>query len=260
MTLDVNGFLDDDIQTWIEKHRTENQALFDTCHEINRIGQTHLFRLNIHSGDIQDVLLALLLVRALSSFQGSLLLIERGMLYEAKVLLRTHIELLFRIKAVADEPEIATAYVLEDEIHRRRFINKFKKLQDSISDEDGGMGLDALLEGIDQSIKDNEIKPLQAQWFAHKAELNDLYNSAYSVFSSSVHANVRDLQECVVTDDEGNITEFLYGPDVGNLAPLLLTGGETMILILVSISKVFDLSLDDRLGELHEELRQQFSG
>ena len=66
MSINENGFLDDDIQSWITKHRKENKPLFDICHEVNQIAQTHLFKLNVHHNMVQEILVALLFVRALS--------------------------------------------------------------------------------------------------------------------------------------------------------------------------------------------------
>lgn len=257
MSIEQNGFLDGDIKTWIEKHRIDHRKLFDICLEANRVAQTHLYKLNIHSKDVQGILIGLLFIKALSSFQGSILLIERGMLAEGKILLRTLLEVLFRIGAISKSREIAQAYVLEDERHRKKFLNKFKLLSDSIKAAHGNPELDDLLNTLKQNIEEKDIKELQTQWFAKKAELSDYYNSAYSLFSLSVHANVRELEELVIADNEGNIKEILSGPDVTGIPPLLLTAGEALILITYDVSRYFKLSLEKELEALHGRLKQE---
>lgn len=257
MSIEQNGFLDEDIETWVGKHRNDHKELFNICIEVNRITQTHLYKLDIHSKDVQELLIGLLLIKALSAFQGSILLIERGMLTEAKILLRTLLEVLFRIGAISKNREIAKAYVLEDERHRKKFLNKFKLLSDSIKEAHGNPELDDLLSTLNQNIHEKDIKELQTQWFANKAGLDDYYHSAYSLFSLSVHANVRDLEELVVADTEGNIKEILSGPDVTGIPPLLLTAGEALILITYDISKYFKLGLEKQLEKLHERLKNE---
>jgi len=257
MSIDENGFLDEDIGSWIKKHRDEHRSLFDICQEVNLIAQTNLHKLNINSKDVQEILLALLHVRALSAYQGSLLLIERGMLTEAKILLRTLLEILFRIRAISKSREIAQAYILEDEQHRKKFINKFKQLSDSVKEAQGNPELDDLLNTLNQNIAERDIKELQTQWFANKAGLDDFYNSAYSLFSLSVHANVRNLEELVVADEKGNIKEFLYGPDVTGIPLLLLTAGEALIMITYDISRIFKLNLKEQLEAIHHRLKQE---
>lgn len=257
MSIDENGFLDVDISSWIKKHRDEHRSLFDVCQEVNLIAQTNLHKLDIHSEDVQEILLALLLVRALSAYQGSLLLIERGMLTEAKILLRTLLEILFRVGAISKSREIAQAYVLEDEQHRKKFINKFKQLSDSVKEAQGNPELDDLLKTLNQNIAERDIKELKTWWFANKAGLDDFYNSAYSLFSLSVHANVRNLEELVVADEKGNIKEFLYGPDVTGIPLLLLTAGEALIMITYDISRIFQLNLEKQLEAIHQRLKQE---
>jgi hypothetical protein len=105
--------------------------------------------------------------------------------------------------------------------------------------------------------EEKDIKELQTQWFANRAGLSDYYNSAYSLFSMSVHANVRDLEELVVADIEGNVKEILSGPDVTGIPPLLLTAGEALILITYDVSRYFNLGLEKQLEVLHERLRKE---
>jgi hypothetical protein len=238
MSIGENGFLDEDINFWIRKNRDTHQTLFDICQEINLVAQTSLYKLHIHSKDVQEILSALLFIRALSAYQGSLLLVERGMLTEAKILLRTVLEILFRIRAISKSREIADAYVLEDEQHRRKFLNKFKLMSDSVKEAQGNPELDDLLNTLKQNIAERDIKELQTQWFAYKADLDDYYHSAYSLFSSSVHANVRELEELVVADEEGNIKEILSGSNVAGIPLLLLTASEAMNMITFDISNV----------------------
>ncbi len=259
MPLDTNGYLDPDIQSWINKHRFDHALLFEVCERLNCLAQKHIFKINIHSEDAQEILVALLFIRALSAYQGSILLIERGMHIEAKILLRTFMELLFRIRAISKDLEVAKAYVLEDEIHRKKFINKFKMLKDSINLSEQNAKLDELKQSIEENIAANDIKATQTQWYAQKAGLEDYYNTAYSVFSSSVHANIRDIEESLVTDENGKIVSFTHGPNVGNLRHLLLAAGESMILILESISNLFGLNLETQLAELHSVIRDEFA-
>lgn len=260
MSINENGFLDSDIQSWIAKHRKENGPLFEICYEVNQLAQTHLFKLNVHSNMVQEILVALLFVRALSAYQASLLLCERGMITETKIILRTLLEILFRLAAISKDEVIAKAYILEDEVYRKKFLNKFKSLSNSVKSAAGNPELDDLLNTLKKNIEEKDIKELQTQWFAHKARLDDFYNSAYSLFSSSVHANVRDLEELVVTNSEGSITQINFGPDVSGLSKLLFTAGEAMILILYDVSRLFSLEIEKQLTALHKRISVAIEG
>lgn len=260
MSINENGFLDTDIQFWIAKHRKANGLLFQICDEVNQLAQIHLFKLDIHNNAVQEILVGLLFVRALSAYQASLLLCERGIITETKIILRTLLEILFRIAAISKDEVIANAYILEDEVHRKKFLNKFKSLNASVKSAAGNPELEDLLNTLKKNIEEKDIKELQTQWFAHKAGLDDFYNSAYSLFSDSVHANVRDLEELFNTNFEGSITGINFGPDVSGLSKLLLTAGETMILILYDVSGLFNLQIEEHLTALHKRLTVAMEG
>jgi Family of unknown function (DUF5677) len=260
MSIDQNGFLDPDAASWIVKHRQDHRALFAVCESINHLAQTHLYKLNIHSEDVQDLLVSLLFIRSLAAYQTSILLIERGLTTEARIILRNLIEILFKLRAISSDRDVARAYVYEDEVYRKRFINKFKLLSDDVKQAQGNPKLDELLGVIKENIEGKDISERQTQWYAQKANLSDYYNTVYSIFSGSVHANVRELEELLKTDGQGKITDLVYGPDLAaGLDMLLLTGGETQCLILEDVSRVFDLKIEGRIAELHTKLRQLIS-
>jgi Family of unknown function (DUF5677) len=257
VTIDEHGFLDGDAASWIIKHRTDNKEIFAVCEKINRLAQTHLHKLNIHSEDVQELLVSLLFIRALATYQTSILLIERGLVFEAKIILRCLIEILFKLRAVSNDRDVAVTYVYEDEVFRKKFINKFKLLSSDVKEAQGNPQLDDLLATIKENIQNKNIQEQKTQWYAHKAGLDDYYNTVYALFSGSVHANVRELQELLKTDETGRVTEILYGPDIpSDLHKLLLTGGESLCLILQDVSRVFGLKLDEHLSELHEVLKR----
>lgn len=256
MSIDEKGFLDDDAASWIVKHREDLKELFEVCQQINRLAQTNLYRLQIHNENLQEMLVALLLVRALSSHQTSILLIERGLAHEARIILRHQLEILFKLRALSLDRQVAQVYVQEDEVFRRKFMNKFKLLSAEVQRAHGDPQINELLAQVNQNIEAKGIAERQTQWYAQRAGLTDFYNSAYSLFSSTVHANARDLESLVRTDENGKVVEILYGPDVATaLDMLLLTGGEAQCLILQDVSRTFSLKIDEQVQGLHDRLK-----
>lgn len=261
MSIAENGFLDADAATWIEKHREDHAHLFNVCEEINRLSQGSLHKLQVHNEDVQEILISLLFIRSLGVYQASILLIERGICAEARILMRNHLEILFKLRAISRDREVAKAYVYEDEVFRKKFINKFKMLSDDVKQSQGNPQLDDLLKTINKNIESKDIVERQTQWYAQRAALEQLYNSAYSYFSGSVHANVRELEGLLKVDETGNIKEVQYGPDrADDLDKLLLTAGEAQCLILEDISRVFTLEIEAAVAALHARLKALFSG
>ncbi len=191
------GFLSPAMSEISAQFRHAHTKAFGLAEELNELAHREIFATRITSTNAQHLLIACLLHRALTTFQGVVVLGERGMPAEATTLLRTLLEVMFRLIAIAKDSEVGWAYILEDEVHRKKFINKFKLLSDSVKSALGNPTLDSLLATIKQNIDDNDIRELKTQWFAERAELADFYHSAYSVFSGTVHVNVRDLESCI---------------------------------------------------------------
>jgi hypothetical protein len=86
MSIDEQGFLSPDMTAWIDKHRTENRAWFALATNLNSIAQRELLLLEPAAEDNQAIVAAQLFVRGLSSFQAAILLAERGMVLERRIL------------------------------------------------------------------------------------------------------------------------------------------------------------------------------
>jgi len=101
MPVDENGFLGAEILHWIKKHRNENQAWFDLCLKLNRLCHTILPTFQIDNNNGQEVICATLFIRALGFYQAAIILAERGLINEAKVILRSLFDVTFAHCAVA---------------------------------------------------------------------------------------------------------------------------------------------------------------
>ena len=87
-SIEKEGYLSKQITQWIEKHRKENSEWFELCEEINRFSHSTMFTMTIHNKYLPKLIVASLYIRAMSNFQGIILLAERGMMNEAKSLLK----------------------------------------------------------------------------------------------------------------------------------------------------------------------------
>jgi len=105
MPIHENGFLSKDMIGWIQKHRTEHRDYFLLCVDLNRFFHKMLYAppVEIDNQDRQQLLVASLSLRALSTFQAVILLSERGLTAEVKILLRSLLEVLFRACAIAKD-------------------------------------------------------------------------------------------------------------------------------------------------------------
>ena len=234
-----------------EAHR----PLFDFVHRLTVLAHEVLIDAKVNRSDLQQLLLASLEHKALTAFQAIVILVERGLSSEARIVLRTLLEVTFRIVAIAKDKDVGIAYVLEDQVHRKKFIDKHKKLSDEVRNEASDAIRDDLQSTIAQNIKDKDIKELKTSWFAQNAGMMDFYNSAYAVLSGSVHVNVRSLESALQLDEDENIIGLSYGPSDEDLEIHIVTACEALILSLLAVHSIVDKTFDKQLNSFYEELK-----
>jgi len=256
---DNRAFLSPEIAHFRRKVRSSRTKLFALIERLNELAHREMFGTRVKNKDPQQALVAALLSRALTTFQGVVILAEHGLISEATAILRTLLEVLFRIAAIAKDEAVAIAYILEDERHRDKFINKFKMLSETVRSGAGNPEvLESLQAAIRQRIEDQDIRELKTQWFAQRAGLLDFYHSAYSVFSMTVHVNVRDLDGALDADAEGNICGFKYGPTEEGLDEILFTAIESQILCIRAAFSILPIDSQELLDAVHEEFKTLF--
>jgi Family of unknown function (DUF5677) len=253
-------FLDPALDAIVAHVRKAHSKHFNFALRLNELAHMALFGAKVVRHDLQQVLLATLQHRAMTAYQSVIILGERGLPCEARVVLRTLLEVTFRIVAIAKDKNVARAYALEDKLHRKKFINKYKLLSNEFRDEATDAVLNDLQSTLAQSIKDQDIKELRTQWFAQRADMMDFYNSAYAVLSDSVHVNVSSLESALNLDKHNNICKLDYGPNDEDFETHLLTSSEALLIALHAVYSIIDTEFAAQLGSAREELKLLHDG
>ena len=220
MTIDKQWFLSADIQAWIRKHRIENQAWFALAEDLSRIGQRQLALLNVPATDNQAFLTALLFMRGLSGFQGAIVLAERGMTQEARILTRGCFETVFCLGAVRRDPAFADAFIRDDASRRQKLARVLLK-------DSSGLGaghiekLTGFLDGLAESGLQSES--LQIARAAELAGLTGIYDTYYRGLSNdAAHPSVVALNHHVDADENGLIKGLRWGPNVPDVEDTIM--------------------------------------
>lgn len=257
-------FLGQPIEEYVEHVNRAHHQLLDYARELNEVAHRALFCVKITRTDLQHILLAALLQRGMKAFQAAIILVERGLVEEAEVALRTLLEVTFKTVAVAKSPEVALAFVAEDETHRRKFIKKYKLLSAASQDPTRLDDLEKLLAETTARIRQIGATELKIRWFAEKAELLDLYNSAYTILSATAHVGVRTLENSLEIGADDLVVSMTYGFSDSGIEATVLTACETLLITLHAGFSKGDISQEcvDALSamkasfdSLHSQLR-----
>ncbi len=256
-SLEISGYLSEEISLWIKKHREKNSEWFTLCENINELSHSTMFTFTVHNEYLPELIVATIYVRAMSNFQGTIIMAERGMINEAKSLLRCLLECMFAIVAIEKDKNTSNQFVFDDLLQRKNFLKAYKRNKakgiPQHKDAPSLKDIDKHLQDIEKQIRENKVKKLEKRDLAKKAGLETIYDSVYKLLSGTIHVNVRDIEQYLKIDDNGKIKEILWGPDVQEIDFVLLTAAETMLRILTAASSLFELSHNKSVQTILEQ-------
>ncbi len=159
----------------------------------------------------QHLLGAAFFVRTIASSQAAVILLEAGMISQAKAVLRSALESLFSLAALEARPELAIPLAQSQEANKRSLADKMLQWQskEMKASREAQISEEELLE-----LKSNKARGFSTWQLAEYAGMTDWYRSLYTLLSFPAHATVSDLIAHLVTDIDGNIIELKSEPEV----------------------------------------------
>ena len=265
-SLEISGYLSEEISLWIKKHREKNSEWFTLCENINELSHSTMFTFNVHNEYLPELIVVTIYIRAMSNFQGAIIMAERGMINEAKSLLRCLLECMFAIVAIGKDKNVSNQFVFNDLLERKNLLMAYKRNKGKgipqHEDAPSLKEIDKHLQDIERQIKESKVMRLNNRDFAKKAGLEAIYDSEYKLLSGTIHVNARDIEQYLKIDDNGKIKEILWGPDVQEIDFVLLAAAENMLRILTATSSLFELPHNKSLQtilEQHDILSKKFN-
>ena len=258
---DINkeGFLSEEISNFEKNNLSKYQSLFSFYREVNSLSQEYAFKLSIPKSSVRKLVLSVLYLRSLSTFQSIYIFLSKGILNEAKVLLRTQLEIVFQFVAIVKNENYELNYLGQELIQRRKLLNKSKEWSKLIKDKLKPGELSKMLDEVQSEIKNKKIKEVSTKQFAEKAELMDFYHTAYAMLCLTSHANVMDLGNHFIFDEDGIVKSFNWGPSDNQLPSLIATALENQMVILINIDKEFKTEYKKEIDNLNNRFKYLFN-
>jgi len=119
---ETDGFLSTEISEIEESIAARYSAKFDLALETNRLAHEVIYAAKIQNEHVPDLLLASLLTRQAGSFQGFFILLRKGLLIQAQIILRNLAETMFITGAIRKDTTFADSYVLAEEVSRKKSL------------------------------------------------------------------------------------------------------------------------------------------
>jgi hypothetical protein len=242
---ETDGFLSAEIAEYERDMETFYPKRLEIARNVNRLVHQVIYSARVYNQELVDLLLAALLARQASTFQGFVILIRKGLLVQAQMLLRNIAETMFIIGAIRKDAAFAKQYVISDEVASKKSLEALIKYEETLgraADETAKQRLKDLTERI---ANEKLTKLPSAEQIAQKAGLSSYYDTLYRFTSMAVHTSVRGLDKVLEADDDGNVHSLNYGPEVNELGMYFDYGSSMMLYSLHEVANYFKLPVAD---------------
>ena len=246
MSLADDGYLSRDAGEWIAKHRVEHAEWFALADRLNRVCQRAMLAAQVPDGDNRALLVILFFARALSSYQGAVLMIERGMSVEALTLARSCLESSFYLAAVSNDQGFIDRLISLDTAHKRTVATWLTSPAAAVTELSADQ-LDKLRGFVDQvKAAPPAAAPITIKGAADMAGLSEIYETVYRDLSDrAAHPSLNALLRHISLDKQGNAIGLRFGPEADGIEDTILAMATAMFYAVTGLGGIFRHSEDD---------------
>ena len=250
----MERYLGSDPAEVIAHFRRREPQWFEHAEAVANYAARVVHRLEVHRGDVRELLASVLFQRVAAGFEAMLLLAERGMHTQGLVQRRSILEALFVLAAIWRKTELVEEFLRADDVRVFHIYKKIKRLPLEVK---AALAPVITAESVDAKLA--ELKPkvsgrntLSVADYAEAADLLVWYLTDYSFSSEAAHHVAKDLERHVFVDAQGEVDGMGWGPEA-NLASELLSNGIDYVLMACSAAEgIFAIGPSDELKQMQE--------
>ena len=189
---------------------------------------------------LQHLLVMALFARTVSNTAAAMLVVEHGYSVQCKALLRTALESMFALAAIARNPSMAETFAQSGDRETKRKVFKSRLWSQGLRAQAASRFGSETFKKAERLAKSTKAKIISTEELAKTAGLHDWYLTAYTIFSDAVHGNIYDLSQQFVRSKDGEEIEGVRsGAIVDDLHGLYLCVSEVLLKGLEAMDDVF---------------------
>ena len=205
----------------------------------------------VDPSDSRSLLAAAHFARLLASVQSAVILLEPGLLSQAKSVLRMALESLFALAAIHIKPELAVTLAMSQQADKRTIADRILRWSDPELRAAVAARIDEAELRTQLESKARELKTFE---LAKAAEMQDWYLSLYSILSFPTHGAVSDLIAHLVINESGQVIALKNEAEVDKQMAAWAYAVEIEIRAAESFSAIFGLN-SESVATYRTELR-----
>ena len=242
------GFLSATLSALIPNILRDFAPWFSVVESFNNLGMRVLPAVKADQTSNQQLVAAVLYGRTLASFQAAIVLTERGMLADARTVVRAAAETAILLCAVVRDAKVCNHMIDRHLWHHRKLCNSWLNDPQAIAEMTPQQvdDIKAKIADIDKNYPETKkIKgdPISLDTLARTAGVNALYNVVYRLTSGdAAHTSIDALNRHVRADEQQKILGLKFGPEVGDLPHTLSDAMSVLGHALLAVLELFALS------------------
>ena len=216
MRFNIDGFLSPDLKAWTDSARLEHKAWFDLAEELNKACMEAMYAAHPVQTSEKQLVASLIFCRALQSFQGVILLAERGMMADARTLVRSCAESAIAVGCASVDDDFLDDLIAGSVKHHKAVAEKILSNPDVVPhlEQDKTDKLKVLLD----ELENRPSGGINWEQAARKAGMSVLYDTVYRGTSGdAAHVTIDSINRHLKKDNEQNITGLSFRPESNGL-------------------------------------------
>ncbi len=242
-------------EEFVAKARVRYQGLFELLHRIDDHANFLLGEFPLRAEDPQGIAVAGFFLRTIDNIRASVVLAERGLSVQSRVVLRAALESQFSLRACLSG-EFFQKLVAADLVKRRKMLRKAGNLAriSNIPSLDEMLASDQIAR-FQEKIADIDASDIPVAEIARAAGCEDLYLGIYATLSASVHSTVYDIERRLVFSENGELKGLAKEPDMDDVAFLLVGSIEVLLDASMAAAAFVEKDCMEYWKQEHEALR-----
>jgi hypothetical protein len=245
------GFLSEVVRDVRADVHAKYPDLVALLQEVNAEAVALQHALEFREHEPADLYGAALYARALASTQACVVLLEHGLVSQARTILRSALECLFPLCAIAKDRSLAGGLLDSHNADRRTLADRMKRWQDpalraAVAAELESPSFAAALQSKSRAINQYELAKL--------ADMEDWYLSLYTLLSFSAHGAVSDLAAHLVEGLNDDLEALQNEPQIHGQTETWLYTVEVQLRAIQAVTRLV-AAAPPALSHFEERLR-----
>jgi hypothetical protein len=255
MSFKEDGFFSPTMPTVIAKARAESRTWFALVDRLRKLSQNLLLQVD-PPPDPHSVCLHVMFARAVTTYQASVLLAERGLPADSRTLARSFLETTMFYGAATGDPEFHKRLVAADRTHKVNIAKPLINMGTENSGLDDGQ-VEALQKWLDDAGAPKPGK-LRIEQMMEGMAFGDIYDTYFRGLSGdSAHTTILSLDRHTVSNDAGEMVGTKWGPDLTDTDNTLMTLCSVMFYLLLWVDSTLALGVGSaEIGSCWEEYKR----